>query len=183
MLKSPHTMDTAELQTHIQNNTLDQAVTILQKDHADAEQVGDKEKAALATNDLGVVYLLQNRSADAREQLSRAQHLFIELDDAAGQGRAVGNLAQLEERAGNADAGGALYMQAADLLHDGKAYADEYTTRRRLSRFYLKRGATLQALSESAKALAVKPDASFWDKVQLWFYRLPLRLLGLSLED
>jgi tetratricopeptide (TPR) repeat protein len=173
-------MDTTELQTYIQTNTLDEAVTLLQKEHADAEQEGDKEKAALASNDLGVVYLLQNRMGDARGLFGQAQRMFIELDDAAGQGRAVGNLAQLEERAGNGDAGGALYMQAADLLHEGKAYADEYTTRRRLSRFYLKKGATLQALSESAKALAVKPNASLWDKIQLWFYRLPLKLMGVE---
>ncbi len=173
-------MDQNQLQVYMQNNTLDQAVTLLEQERADAEAKGDKEKIALASNDLGVVFLLLERTEQARAELNRAHRLFIELDDAAGQGRATGNLAQLEERAGNKDAAGALYMQAADLLHEGSAFADEYTTRRRLSRFYLTKGATLQSLSENAKALAVKPDANAWDNFQRWMYSLPLKLMGVG---
>lgn len=173
-------MDQTQLQVYIQNNTLDQAITLLEQERADAQTNGDKEKAALAANDLGVVYLFLNRTDDARAALSQAQQEFIALSDSAGQGRAVGNLAQLEERAGDAEAAGALYMQAADLLHEGNAFADEYTTRKRLSKFYLSRGATLQSLSETSKALAVKPDASAWDKFQMWFYALPLKLMGVQ---
>lgn len=173
-------MDQIELETHIQNKTLDQAAVSLAQERTEAEAKGDKEKAALTANDLGVVYSLLGRSDEARAALSQAQQLFIELNDAAGQGRAAGNLGQLEERAGNSDAAGALYMQAADLLHEGGAFGDEFTTRRRLSRFYLTRGATLQSLSETAKALAVKPNANFWDKFQQWFFALPLKLLGVG---
>ena len=173
-------MDQTELEQHMQNKTLDQAAAALEQERTDAELKGDKEKTALASNDLGVVYLLLERSEDARSALLNAQTLFVELNDAAGQGRAAGNLAQLEERAGNSDAAGALYMQAADLLHEGNAFADEYTTRRRLSRFYLTRSATLQSLGESAKALAVKPNANWWDKFQRWMYSLPLKLMGVG---
>jgi tetratricopeptide (TPR) repeat protein len=173
-------MTQAELQLHFQNHSLDEAAAILTRERAEAEAKGERENAALATNDLGVVYMLLEQDEQARAYLSEAQSLFLRLDDAAGQGRAAGNRAQLEERAGNGDAAGGLYMQAADLLHEGNAFADEYTTRRRLSRFYLSRGATLQSLSESAKALAVKPNPSGFDKFQRWMYALPLRLLGIS---
>lgn len=173
-------MDQTQLELHTQNNTLDQAAASLEQERVDAQANGDQEKAALASNDLGVVYLLLNQSAEARTSLTQAQQLFIQLNDAAGQGRAAGNLAQLEERAGNSDAAGALYMRAADLLHEGNAFADEYTTRRRLSRFYLTRGETLQSLSETAKALAVKPNAKVWDKFQRWLYSVPLKLMGVG---
>lgn len=173
-------MDQTQLEVYVKNNSLDQAETLLQQERADALAKGERDQAARAANDLGVVYLLLNRTDDARASLQRAQQEFIEMEDAAGQGRAVGNLAQLEERAGNSEAAGALYMQAADLLHDGNAFADEYTTRRRLSKFYLTRGATLQSLSETSKALAVKPDANAWDKFQMWFYALPLKLMGVQ---
>ncbi len=173
-------MDQTELEQHIQNKTLDQAAASLELERANAQANGDNEKAALASNDLGVVYLLLERMDDARAALNQAHQMFIALNDPAGQGRATGNLAQLEERAGNADAAGALYMQAADLLHEGNAFADEYTTRRRLSRFYLTRGATLQSLSETVKALSVKPNANAWDKFQKWFYALPLKLMGVN---
>lgn len=173
-------MDQNELQVHMENNTLDQAAASLAQERADAEAAGDKEKTALASNDLGVVYTLLNRNDEARAALNQAHQLFIETNDAAGQGRATGNLAQLEERLGNSDAAGALYMQAADLLHEGNAFGDEFTTRRRLSRFYLTHGATLQSLSETSKALAVKPNANWWDKFQMWFFSLPLKLMGIG---
>lgn len=173
-------MNQTELELHRQNKTLDQAAARLEQERADAQANGELNKAALAANDLGVVYLLLNRAQEARAALDHAQRLFIETNDAAGQGRATGNLAQLEEGAGNMDAAGALYMQAADLLHEGNAFADESTTRRRLSRFYLARGATLQALSETAKALAVKPNANGFEKFQAWLYALPLKLMGVG---
>ncbi len=173
-------MDQTQLALAIQNNTLDQTISAVEQERADAQANGDKQKAALASNDLGVVYTLLDRGDDARNALSQAQALFIETNDLAGQGRATGNLAQVEERAGNAEAAGALFMQAADLLHEGNAFADEFTTRKRLSRFYLTRGATLQALSENAKALAVKPDANGWDKFLRWLFSLPLKLMGIN---
>lgn len=173
-------MDQNQLELYRQNNTLDQAALSLEQERADAQATGDKTKAALASNDLGVVCLLLERKHDARAALEDAQRLFIELNDAAGHGRAVGNLAQVEEHSGNAEAAGALYMQAADLLHAGNAFADEFNTRRRLSRYYLARGATLQALSENAKALAVKPNATFLDKCQRWIYAVPFKLMGVS---
>lgn len=173
-------MDQHELQTHLQNNTLGQAITQLEHDCQDALAHNETARAALATNDLGVVYSYDGRGDEARNAFREAQSLFIQAADPAGQGRAAGNLAQLEERAGNGDKAQALYLQAADLLHEGKAYGDEYTTRRRLSKFYLSRGATLQALHETSKALGVKPNASVWDRFQRFLYRLPLQMMGIT---
>src|SRR5581483_2215672 len=173
-------MDQNELQAHIRNHTLEQAVKTLKKEQTEAQLRGEQEKSALALNDLGVVYSLLNRDEDGRRVLREAQRFFIEFDDAAGQGRALGNLAQLEERAGNLDAASACYLQAADLFHQANALADEYTTRRRLSRLYLKRGAIWMALHETARALGVKPNPSVFDKFQRWLYLLPLRLIGIG---
>lgn len=174
-------MNQTELQQHVANGTLAQAAEQLQNEFNAAQQNGDAQASAEAANDLGIVYWMQNDTALAREYLDKAQQLFIEADDAAGQGRATGNLAQLEERAGNGEAAAALYMQAADLLHDGSAFQDEYTTRRRLSKYYLTHGATLLSLSETVKALRVKPNAGAWDKFQIWFYSIPLNLMGIKM--
>ncbi len=174
-------MNQMELQQHISNQTLPQAAEQLQAERAAAQADNNPQKQAEATNDLGIVYLMQNDMETARAWLTEAQQLFIQANDAAGQGRATGNLAQLEERAGNGDAAGALYMQAADLLREGHAFADEYTTRRRLSKYYLTHGATLLSLSETVKALRVKPDAGAWDKFQIWFYSIPLSLMGIKI--
>ncbi len=173
-------MEQNELQAHIQNNTLEQAADALESEHVKAQSRDDREKSALVLNDLGVVYSLLNREDDARRVLSEAQRLFMVLDDAAGQGRAVGNRAQMEERAGNVDAASACYSQAADLFHQAGAFGDEYTTRHRLSRLYLKRGATMMSLNERARALEVKPNPSVFDKLQRWLYWLPLRLMGIG---
>lgn len=174
-------MNQMELQQHVANGTLAQAAEQLQNEFNTAQQNGDAQASAEAANDLGIVYWMQNDTALAREYLGRAQQLFIQANDVAGQGRATGNLAQLEERAGNGDAAAALYMQAADLLHDGGAFQDEYTTRRRLSKYYLTHGATLLSLSETVKALRVKPNAGAWDKFQIWFYSIPLNLMGIKM--
>lgn len=174
-------MNQMELQQHVANGTLAQAAEQLQNEFNTAQQNGDAQASAEAANDLGIVYWMQDDTALAREYLDRAQQLFIQANDAAGQGRATGNLAQLEERAGNGEAAAALYMQAADLLHDGGAFQDEYTTRRRLSKYYLTHGATLLSLSETVKALRVKPNAGAWDKFQIWFYSIPLNLMGIKM--
>lgn len=173
-------MNQMELQQHISNHTLPQAAEQLQKERADAQAENNLQKQAEVTNDLGIVYWMQNETEQARALLTEAQQLFIQANDAAGQGRATGNLAQLEERAGNGEIASALYMQAADLLHEGGSFQDEYTTRRRLSKYYLTHGATMLSLSETVKAIRVKPNASAWDKFQMWFYALPLKLMGVG---
>lgn len=173
-------MDQNQLQTYVQNNSLEQAITLLEQERSAAEATGNRAQVALSSNDLGVVLTILGRNDEARAALAQAQQLFIALDDTAGQGRATGNLAQLEERVGNGDASGALFMQAADLLHEGSAFSDEYATRKRLSKFYLSKGATMQALGENAKALAVKPDANAWDKFLHWLYGVPLKLMGVG---
>jgi len=171
-------MNQSELQQHIEQGTLANAATQLEGERAAAQEKGDAANLALATNDLGIVNLLMGHTDQARALLSEAQQLFIQTNDAAGQGRATGNLAELEERAGNGAAASALYMQAAELLHEGKAFDDEYATRRRLSRYYLTHGATMMSLSETVKALSVKPNPGLWDKIQKWIYALPLKLMG-----
>lgn len=173
-------MDQNQLQTFVQNNTLDQAVIQLEQEQTAAEASGNKQQVALASNDLGVVLTMLGRNDEARAALELAQQNFIAVNDTAGQGRATGNLAQLEERVGNRDASGALFMQAADLLHEGNAFNDEYMTRKRLSKFYMSKGATMQALGENARALAVKPDANAWDRFLQWVYGVPLKLMGVS---
>lgn len=174
-------MKQTELQQHIANGTLAKAAERLQGEFATAHQKNDARASAEAANDLGIVYWMQNDTGSAREYLDKAQALFITAEDAAGQGRATGNLAQLEERAGNGESAAALYMQAADLLHEGGAFQDEYTTRRRLSKYYLAHGATLLSLGETVKALRVKPNAGAWDKFQIWFYSIPLNLMGIKM--
>lgn len=175
-------MEQTQLQVHIQNHTLGQAITELEQERAAALNRTDLVQAAMSTNDLGVVYSYDNRKDDARDAFRAAQELSIKAADPAGQGRATGNLAQLEERAGNADEAQALYLQAADLLHEGRAFGDEYMTRKQLSKLYLTRGATLQALHETTRALGVKPNASAWDRLQQFVYRLPLQLMGVGTD-
>jgi len=173
-------MNQMELQRHVADGTLAQAAEQLQNDFTMAQSNHDAQKSAEAANDLGIVLWMQGDNAAAREYLNQAQQLFIQANDAAGQGRATGNLAQLEEREGNGDAASALYMQAADLLHEGGSFQDEYTTRKRLSKYYITRGATMMALRETVQALRVKPNANAWDKLQIWFFSIPLNLMGVK---
>lgn len=173
-------MDRNQLEVYIQNGGMDLAISELEQERAAALARDDAAQAALATNDLGVMYAHNLRQDEARRAFQEAQAMFVRLDDPAGQGRATGNLAQLEERAGNAEQAQALYLQAADLLHEGRAFDDEYATRRRLGKLYVTRGATLQALDETTRALAVKSNPSVWDRIQCFFYRLPLQMMGLG---
>ncbi len=174
-------MNQMELQRHVADGTLAQAAEQLRNEFAAAQTAQDAQKSAEAANDLGIVLWMQGDNAAARAQLHQAQRLFIQANDAAGQGRATGNLAQLEERDGNGDAAGALYMQAADLLHEGGSFQDEYTTRKRLSKYYMTRGATMLALGETVRALRVKPNANAWDQFQIWFFSIPLNLMGVKM--
>ena len=119
-------MDQNQLQTHIQNNTLAQAIAELEQERGAALRREDDNAGGVINERFGGgVFVCRRRDRRGRH-LRDAQALFIRAQDPAGQGRAAGNLAQLEERAGNADEAQALYMQAADLLHEGKAFGDEY---------------------------------------------------------
>lgn len=171
-------MEQAELELHLANHTLPGSASALEQAYHAALAAGEIRHAALAANDLGVIDLLLGRYEDARARLDAAQRLFIESGDLEGQGRATGNLAQLKARTGDADGAGALYMQAADLLHDAGAFAEEYVTRQKLSKIYLTYGATLMSLRERALALAVKPHATFFDRLQCRLFALPLRWIG-----
>lgn len=170
-------MNVSRLELHVRDMTLEQAVLELEKEHAEALDRDEDAQAALVLNDLGVVYLLLNR-IDGRRVLSQAQRTFIELDNMAGKGRALGNLAQLEQRAGNRDSAGVSYLCAAETFHGAAALSNEYITRRRLCRSYFQRRALLIALSETERASEVIPNASVFDKIQRWFYALALRFIG-----
>lgn len=173
-------MEQAQLQELIARGKLEQAETTLRRERDDALAGGDVHAAAVSANDLGVLYLYMNRSDEARQVLSQAQLGFIEANDAEGQARALGNLARLEYKTGDLSTAAADYLQAADLFHETYHLQEEYVTLRVLSRVYTLQGNFWQGIAMMERALGVKPDKSPFERLQQFFYRLPLRLMGMG---
>lgn len=135
---------------------------------------GDPAKAATVANDLGVVYYLLGRHADARQVLLEAQQVFEKHGDATGQARTIGNLAQLMNRAGDKDNAEKGYLRAADLFHQAGERGFEYDSYRALSQMQLQRGHWIEALAAYDRALAAKGGSGALRA----FLQIPLRLLG-----
>lgn len=172
-------MDQARLQELIDQGKLEEAGTTLQAERADAVARGDSHAAALSANDLGAVYSLARKFDLAYDTLMEAQRGFIASHDEEGQARASGNLARVQMRRGEMDAAAALLLQAADLFHATTQFQEEYATLRLLSRVYTGRGNFWQGIAMMDRALSVKPNRSLIDTIQQFFYRLPLRLMGM----
>lgn len=168
------------LHESIQRGTLNNSASDLEKSRADALARGEGRLAARISNDLGVVYYFSGRSAESRVALERARDGFTQLNDQSGRAHAIGNLARLEEKSGNAKDALALYQQTADLFHDCSQPTEEFATLRSLSQLYLRHGAWLQALSSYDRALTIKPSKNLFDAFLHWLYQIPLRMLGVG---
>ncbi len=173
-------MNSQELSQIAEEGKLKETATSLEHDRQAAVGAGDLRKAAILSNDLGVVHFLAGEYDESRVCLERASEGFAGLDDAAGQARSLGNLARLEDKAGDARSAVGLYQQAADLLHEAKEVEDESATLKMLSMLYARHAAWLQALAAYDRALFVKPHMSIMERLLHWLYQIPLRMMGLS---
>jgi tetratricopeptide (TPR) repeat protein len=152
----------------------------LEAAHEDALRRVELRRVGLTSNDLGVAYYRAGKYKDARAAFQNAQEIFIKLGDVAGRARALGNLARVEEKSGQAVAALALYQQAADLLHEVNAREDEFATLKMQSQLYLKRGGWLQALAAFDRALTIKPRRGLFDAFLHVIYQIPLRMMGMG---
>ncbi len=168
------------LHESIQRGTLSSSAADLEKSRADALSRGEARLAARISNDLGVVYYYAGRNAESRAALERARDGFTQLNDQSGQAHALGNLARLEEKSGDAKIALALYQQTADMFHDSDQPMEEFATLRSLSQLYLRHGAWLQALSAYDRGLTIKPHKTLFDAFLHWLYQIPLRMLGVA---
>ena len=173
-------MEPGELTIALHSGTLNEAAAKLEDERKAALARGDVRASAITANDLGVVYYLAGQTAQARKELESSHDDFVRLDDQAGQGRALGNLARLEEKSRDRKRALAMYQQAADLFHGADEREDEFATLRSLSQLYLKMGGWLQALAAYDRGLTIKPHSTFFDAILHWLYQIPLRMLGLS---
>ncbi len=173
-------MTPEELNEALEHGTLKEAAAQLEQKRTEATTGGKVREAAELSNDLGVVYYLLGRYPDARTALQAARDGFLQLQDGVGEGRALGNLARVEEKSGDRKAAIGMYQQAADLFHTANERADEFATLRSLSQLYLKLGGWLQALATFDRALMIKPNRGPFDAFLHFLYQIPLRMLGYS---
>jgi tetratricopeptide (TPR) repeat protein len=173
-------MDSTELRGALQEHRLGESIAALEKSRADSMAENDSRQTARVSNDLGVIYYLSARYAESRAALELARDQFIRLEDRAGQARALGNLARLDEKTGNAQAALPQYQQAADLLHEAREPEDEFATLRSLSQLFMKRGAWLHALASYDRALTIRPRKTWFDGILHTIYQIPLRMMGMS---
>ncbi len=151
-----------------------QAVGEFEKARAAFLEEGNKNQAALAANDLGVVYYALGNLPDARKSMELARSEFEALGDLSGQAKAIGNLAQLMNKQGDKANAEKNYAIAADLFHRAGERAFEVDTYRALSQMQLQRGRILEALASFDRALAAKGGNRFLR----WFLQIPLKLAG-----
>lgn len=151
-----------------------QAVGEFEKARAAFFEEGNKNKAALAANDLGVVYYALGRLPDARQSMELARSEFEALGDLSGQAKTIGNLAQLMNKQGDKANAEKNYAIAADLFHRAGERAFEADTYRALSQMQLQRGRILEALATFDRALEAKGGS----RLLRWFLQIPLRLAG-----
>ncbi|MGB8648004.1 MAG: tetratricopeptide repeat protein [Anaerolineae bacterium] len=173
-------MTPEELNQAVQDGKLEQAAAQLEKDCADLAAKGDTHKAAETANDLGVVYYMLKQYDPARAALGRAREQFEGANDVVGKARTMGNLARVEEQAGDKDKAASLYWEAAELFHQANERDDEFATMRSLSQLYMKRGGWLQALATFDQALQIKPNPGLREAMLHRFYQIPLKMFGLG---
>ncbi len=173
-------MTPEQLAIAVREGRLDRAAAELEGAVAAAQRGGGMKQSADLWNDLGVVYYLAARMEDSRGALERAYASYLQLNDRAGQGRALGNLARVAERCGDRDRALMLYAQAADLLHEAKQPADEFATLRSLSQLYLRLGGWIQALATFDRALTIKPGRGLLEAFLHVIYQIPLRMIGVG---
>lgn len=152
-----------------------EAMTLYEQARAAFLAEGNALLAARAANDLGVVYHLLGRHDDARKIFTETLASFEQLDDVLGQAKAVGNLASLQERAGDRVGAEQNYLRAGELFHQIGEKTFEYDTYRALSQLQLAGGRWLEALATFDRALAAKGGSRFLR----WFLQIPLKMLGI----
>jgi tetratricopeptide (TPR) repeat protein len=135
---------------------------------------GNQASAATVGNDLGVVYYLTGRRAEASQVLEDSLATFERLGDLAGQAKAAGNLAQVFNRSHATPQAVKYYRLAADLFHQNGEREMEYTTYRALSQMYLARWRFLESLAAYDHALAAKGGS----RLLRAFLQIPLRMLN-----
>ncbi len=173
-------MKPEELNQAIQEGRLDQAAAQLEKEYAERDGQGDPHKSAEDANDLGVVYYMLKDYSQARNWLQKGREQFEALNDPTGKARSLGNMARVEEQAGDKEQAASLYWEAAELFHQANERDDEFATMRSLSQLYMKSGAWLQALATFDHAIQIKPHPGVREAMLHRFYQIPLRMFGLG---
>ncbi|MBI5304605.1 MAG: tetratricopeptide repeat protein [Chloroflexi bacterium] len=154
--------------------SLHEAMAAFQRARAEFLTAGELAQAATVGNDLGVVYYLSGRGAEASQVLEDTLAQFERLGDARGQAKAAGNLAQVLNHAHATEQAERYYKRAADLFHQLDDRMLEYDTHRALSHMLLMTGRFLESLAAYDRALAAKGGAGFLRAI----IQIPLRIMG-----
>ena len=159
----------------IREGSAAQAATMLEGLRAELLAQPDAAMAAEVGNDLGVAHYRLGRLDAARDAFEQSRREFEGLGNAFGQARALGNLAQALNRAGEKPTAEKHYARAAELFHAAGENQFEFDTYRALSQMQMQRGRWLEALTTYDHALAAKGGSGAFRA----FLKIPLRLLGL----
>ena len=155
--------------------SLNEAMGAFQRARNEFLTNGELAQAAEVGNDLGVVYYLSGRRAEASQVLEDSLALFERLNDLRGQAKASGNMAQVFNHAHATEQAEKYYKRAADLFHQVGEHTLEYDTHRALSHMLLVKGRFLESVAAYDRALAAKGGAG----VLRFFLQIPLRIMNL----
>lgn len=164
----------AEAKKTYEAGNREESLPLFEQARAAYVAAGNQAQAAVVANDLGVVYYLVGRKDQARQVLDDALAAHEKLGNVLGQAKAIGNLAQLSNRAGDKVAAERNYLRAAELFHQVGERAMEFDTYRALSQMQLQSGHWLQALASYDRGLAAKGGSRFLR----WFLQIPLKIAG-----
>ncbi len=158
-----------------QEGSVPNAVQALEQARTGFLAGGDEVQAAKVANDLGVLYYLTGRPRESRQLLDQALGVLEQHGDVFGQAKALGNIAQQMNRAGDRQGAERNYARAAELFHQVGQKDFEYETYRALSHMQLKRGRWLEALASFDRGLAARGGSRLFRL----FLQIPLRMLHL----
>lgn len=134
---------------------------------------GDRRRAAEALNDLGVARRELNEWDAARDALTEARSLFVELKDRKGEAQAIGNLASVHEGRGDHTAAAEAYRASAALFEEiGESELAMYSWQA-LSRLHLNQKHWLPAIAAYEEGIETMPDGSLKKGLLQRIVRLP----------
>jgi tetratricopeptide (TPR) repeat protein len=143
---------------------------------AGAEGACDAPSAELA-NDIGVVYTVLERWAEAEKWLNEAQQRFVRAGDLDGEAQTLGNMGSMYRVRGQLVQAAAHLQLSADKFHVAGDDERREASLRSLSMVRLRQLRPLQAVACYRDALACQPNPNWLAKLLKAILGLPFRLM------
>ncbi|MGV4413454.1 tetratricopeptide repeat protein [Chryseobacterium sp. T1] len=147
-----------------------------------AEEYAPNQSSELASilDNIGYGYLVLNNDKEAEKYFNKAKHISIQIKDYVRLGKALGNLALLEEKNKNYDQ--AIAYIKEDLVYSTKFNSDQNTmyALTLLARFYLKKDLVTEAKNTINKAEKFAISKDYFKKNELEILKIKLQIAVLE---